>query len=150
MLRIVNGLFLTLSFSFSVLSLSGVLFCLPILVFLSPILKIVVIWVFDLCHCSTLPVYLVFLNKIFYITYQKKKKKKKKFNTLILFYSLILVTLDCKEFFLSLYLLFFRHYMRMHSLCLICVNNGWLSTCNLLLEKITAKRIWFWAKWNFC
>ena len=67
-----------------------------------------------------------------------------------MFYSLILVTLDCKEFFLSLYLLFFRHYMRMHSPCLICVNNGWLSTCNLLLEKITAKRIWFWAKWNFC
>ena len=75
MLRIVNGLFLTLSFSFSVLSLSGVLFCLPILVFLSPILKIVVIWVFDLCHCSTLPVYLVFLIKFLKILNQKKKKK---------------------------------------------------------------------------
>ena len=37
-LRIVNGLFLTLRFSFFVLSLSGVYFCLPILVFLSLIL----------------------------------------------------------------------------------------------------------------
>jgi hypothetical protein len=38
--------------------------------------------------------------------------------------------------------------MRMHSLCLICVNNGWLSTCSLLLEKITAKKIWFWANFQ--
>ncbi len=59
-----------------------------------------------------------------------------------------LVTLDFKEIFLSWYLLFSRHYMRMHSLCLICVNNGWLSTCSLLLEKITAKKIWFWANFQ--
>ena len=39
--------------------------------FLSLILLIVVIWVLDLCHCSTLPVYLVgfFYNKISYVTY---------------------------------------------------------------------------------
>ena len=56
-LRIVNGLFLTLNLSFSVLSLIGVYFCLFIFVFLSPILLIVVIWAFNLCHASTLPVY---------------------------------------------------------------------------------------------
>ena len=76
-LRIVNGLFLTLSFSFSVLSLIGVQFCLFILVFLAPILLIFVIWVLDICHYSTVPVYIVgFSNKISYVTYIKKKKKK--------------------------------------------------------------------------
>ena len=50
--------------------------------FLSSILLIVVIWVLDLCHCSTLLVYLLgvflfiyFINKISYVTHQKKKKK---------------------------------------------------------------------------
>ena len=52
-LRIVNGLFLTLNLSFSVLSLTGVQFCLFILVFLSPILQIVVIQALDLCHQYT-------------------------------------------------------------------------------------------------
>ena len=71
-LRILNYLFLTFSLSFSVLSLIGVQFCLLILVFLSLVLLIIVIWVLDLCHCSTLPVYLVaFFNKIPYVTYQK-------------------------------------------------------------------------------
>ena len=68
-LRIVNGLFLTLNLSFSILSLIGVYFCLFILVFLSAVLLIVVIWALDLCHSSTLPVYLVFSNKISYVTY---------------------------------------------------------------------------------
>ena len=51
--------------------------------FLSSILLIVVIWVLDLCHCSTLLVYLLgvflfiyFINKISYVTHQNKKKKK--------------------------------------------------------------------------
>ena len=74
-LRIVNGLFLTLSFSFSILSLIGVQFCLFILVFLAPILLIFVIWVLDICHYSTVPVYIVgFSNKISYVTYIYKKK----------------------------------------------------------------------------
>ena len=68
-LRIVNGLFLTLNLSFFILSLIGVYFCLFILVFLSPVLLIVVIWALDLCHSSTLPVYLVFSNKISYVNY---------------------------------------------------------------------------------
>lgn len=36
--------------------------------------------------------------------------------------------------------------MRMHSLCLICVSNGWLSTCNLLLEKSAAGKNFSFAK----
>ena len=74
--RIVNSLFLTLSFSFSILSLSGSLvlpsyscFSLPDLIDRYNL--------GDLCNCSTLPVYLVgFFNKISYITYQKKKRIK--------------------------------------------------------------------------
>ena len=74
-LKIVNGLFLTLSLSFSILSLIGVQICLFILVFLALILLIVVIWVLDICHYSTLPVYVVgFSNKISYVTYIYKKK----------------------------------------------------------------------------
>ena len=62
-LRIVNGLFLTLSLSFFRTLLDWSLVCLLILVFLSPILLIIVIWVLELCHYSTLPMYLVLLIK---------------------------------------------------------------------------------------
>ena len=67
-LRIMKGLLLTLSLSFSILSLIGVQMCHLVLVYHSSIFLIVLIWVLDLCRCSTLLVYLVgfsfFLIKI--------------------------------------------------------------------------------------
>ena len=52
-LRIVNGLFLTLSLSFFRTLLDWSLVCLLILVFLSPILLIIVIWVLDRCNLGS-------------------------------------------------------------------------------------------------
>lgn len=52
--------------------------------------------------------------------------------------------------FISLYYPFCRHCMRMHFLCLICVNNGWLSICDLWLEEIRADPIQCWSAHIYC